>query len=111
YVSEKVNKIGENAFGMTTDGKAIDGFTLVCPDLSPVKGYAETNSIATSLVAPKTSEGDMQEDQRLPEGINAETVFYIIVIVLVLAALAVFIILVLVLKNNKTTSNGSDIDD
>lgn len=105
YIGENVNKIGDSAFGMTASGDHIEGFTLVCPDFSPVKAYAESNGIPFSLVAPSPEATASNPDTQLPGGLDSEMVFIIVVTIIVLAALAVFIILVLVLKNNKSSDD------
>lgn len=102
YVGENVNKLGDSAFGMTADGEHIEGFTLVCPDFSPVKAYAEGNGIPFSLTAPSPEVQASAPDTQLPRGLDSEMMFIIVIAIIVLAALAVFIILVLVLKNNRS---------
>lgn len=107
FVGEKASKFGDCAFGMTEAGELIDGFTLVCPDYSPAKLYAEDKGIAFKLVEPSESAASAAaaEIGDEPQSEYSELMFYTIIGLLVLAAAAVMIILILMLKNRNSAND------
>lgn len=90
-------RIGECAFGMSSDGTAISDFILNCSRYSAAESYALENGIACSSVNADT---DMDSvSSRGTALINSEKTFTVLLIALAAAAVTIIVLIVLTLKN------------
>ena len=132
FAPESLIRIGEAAFGMTADGKPLEGFVLSCPQYAPAQSYAEKNSLQVETIAadpePESPGADTAEELAEQPAViqlaDEDAVFKITLGALAVTALAVIIAIILMVKNRggdaydeesvyyyRDTSDGDEYDD
>lgn len=113
-VPDTLVRIGENAFGKTSKGKAVEGFTLHCTEYSAAQSYAEDNDIPFKAEAASvvTSEASSEENPtlELAPNIAPDKLYKIIMGIAIGAAVAVLIVIILTIVNHKT-AKGKEADE
>lgn len=117
---ETLVRIGEAAFGMTSEGKPIEGFVLSCPEYSAAQSYAENNSLALETTAaaepPAESVSGEPTEEQAPAPVSLmddDAVFKLTLAALAVTALAVVIAIILIVKNRTADAyeDGEYYDD
>lgn len=109
YVPESLVHIGDNAFGMNSDGKVVEDFTLSCPQYAAAQSYAEQNGINVNYsdrsekIVSESSNLNSVSDTDVPEIFkDSELRFKVIMGILGAAAVAIIISLILIIHNART---------
>jgi hypothetical protein len=95
---------------MTSDGQPVEGFKLVCPELSAAQSYAENNSLPFETVSgelPKvtvsTAETPVSDSSQGETGdvLDSDLMYKLLLAVIGVTAVSIVAAIVLIIKNHK----------
>ena len=114
---DTLKRIGKTAFGMSADGKPLEGFKLECPEYSPAQSYADNNSLKYETISGELPKVTVTEaattevnsgSEVTDDVLDSEFLYKLLLVIIGVTAVSIIAAIILIIKNHRL---GDDPDE